>query len=52
MTNEANKLPKDIKKEDMGILEGDEIVTYVNKNSKMEDKTCGYGFLLTEDKIS
>lgn len=48
---DLNNIPDDIKKEDIEILEGDEIVTYVKKNSKMEDRTSGYGFLLTEEGI-
>lgn len=48
---DANNIPNNIKKEDIEILEGDEIVTYIKKNSKMEDKTSGYGFLLTETGI-
>lgn len=50
---QANNIPDDIKdiKENIEVLEGDEIVTYIKKNSKMEDKKSGYGFLLTETEI-
>lgn len=48
---ETNNIPDNIKKEDIEILEGDEIVTYIKKKSKMEGKTSGYGFLLTETGI-
>jgi len=49
--SEANNIPDNIKKEDIEILEGDEIVTYIKRKSKMEDKISGYGFLLTETGI-
>lgn len=42
-----NNIADNIKKEDIEILEVDEIVTYIKKNSKTGDKTSGYGFLLT-----
>ena len=52
---EVNNIPEDLKelkeKKDIEILEGDEIVTYIKKNLKMEDKTSGYGYLLTETGI-
>jgi transposase-like protein len=48
---EANNIPNDIKKGDIEVLEGDEIVTYIKKNSKMEGNRSGYGFLLTETGI-
>ena len=47
---EANNIPDNIKKEDIEILEGDEIVTYIKKNLKMGDRKSGYGFLLTENE--
>ena len=48
-----DNIPDDIRsiKENIDILEGDEIVTYIKKNSKMENKKSGYGFLLTETEI-
>lgn len=42
-----NNIADNIKKEDIEILEVDEIVTYIKKNSKTEEKASGYGFLLT-----
>jgi len=49
--NDANNIPDNIKKEDIEILEGDEIVTYIKKKSKMAEEKSGYGFLLTETGI-
>ena len=44
-----DKLPDDLKelkdKKEIEILEGDEIVTFIKKNLKMEEKMYGYGYL-------
>ena len=43
---------KELKKKDnIEILEADEIMTYVKKNLKIKDKISGYGYLLIETAI-
>ena len=55
LRKEINNIPDDIKelkeKKNIEVLEGDEIVTYIKKNLKMEGNKYGYGYLLTETGI-
>jgi len=49
---QINNIPDNLEdiKQNIEILEGDEIATYIKKNTKTEDKKSGYGFLLIENK--
>ena len=50
-----DNIPDDLKelkkKDNIEILEADEIMTYVKKNLKIKDKISGYGYLLIETAI-
>ena len=50
-----DNIPDDLKelkkKDNIEILETDEIMTYVKKNLKIKDKISGYGYLLIETAI-
>ena len=50
-----DNIPDDLKelkkKDNIEILEVDEIMTYVKKNLKIKDKISGYGYLLIETAI-
>ena len=55
MLKRINDIPDDINdmkdKMKIEVLEGDEIVSYVKKKSKMGERQFGYGYLLTETEI-
>ena len=44
ITKEVNNIPDNIKKEDIEILEGDEIVTYIKKNQKWRTRNLDMDF--------
>ena len=50
-----DNIPDDLKelkkKDNIEILEADEIMTYVKKNLKIKEKISGYGYLLIETAI-